>query len=116
MIKVLLVAALAAAAWMVVRGRPTALNLLARRVMTLTTILAGIVGVLFPSLVSEVAVAVGVGRGTDLVLYVFCVAFLFVSISLYMRLGQVQDRLVEVARAHALLEAEVRSGRPGDAP
>jgi small membrane protein len=107
-IKVLLVAALLGAAVMLVRGRPTALNLLVRRSLTLSVIVAGIVAVLVPSALTTVATTVGVGRGTDLVLYVLSVTFLFVSISLYLRLGQLHDQQVELARRHALLEAELR--------
>ena len=108
--KVLLVAALTAAALLLVRGRPTALNLLVRRTLTLATIAAGVVAVIVPDLVTDVARAVGVGRGADLVLYLLCVTFLFVSIALYLRLSDLHDRMVELARRHALLEAEVRSG------
>lgn len=113
-IKVLLVLGLAGAAVMLVRGRPSALNLLVRRALTLAAILGGIAAVLFPSALTEVAQSVGVGRGADLVLYALCVTFLFVTIALNLRLGQLSDRLVELARNHALLEAEVRSLRESD--
>ena len=53
----------------------------------------------------------GVGRGADLLLYVLCVTSMFVAIALYLRLGDLHDRLVELARRHALLEAEVRASR-----
>ena len=48
---------------------------------------------------------VGVGRGTDLVLYALCVAFLFMTIALYLRLNEMHDRYVELARRLALHEA-----------
>ena len=107
-IKVLLVVALAGAAVMLVRGRPTALNLLVRRGLTLAVIAGGIVAVLVPSALTAVAEAVGVGRGADLVLYILSVTFLFVTISLYLRLGQLHDRQVELARRYAIMEAELR--------
>lgn len=110
-IKVLLVAALGGAAVMLVRGRPSALNLLVRRTLTLAVIAGGIGAVLFPGALTEVARLVGVGRGADLVLYVLCVTFLFVTIALYLRLGQMHDQMVELARRHALLEAEVHAAR-----
>lgn len=110
-IKALLVLALGGAAVMLVRGRPTALNLLVRRSLTLGVIVGGIAAVIFPSALTEVAQAVGVGRGADLVLYVLCVTFMFVTIALYLRLGELHDKMVELARRHALLEAEVHSGR-----
>ncbi len=107
-IKALLVLALGGAAVMLVRGRPTALNLLVRRGLTLAVIAGGIVAVLVPSALTAVAKAVGVGRGTDLVLYILSVTFLFVTISLYLRLGQQHDRQVELARRFAIMEAELR--------
>ncbi|WP_205474720.1 DUF2304 domain-containing protein [Nocardioides sp. SYSU D00038] len=105
-IKLILVAALAGAAVTLVRGRRTALSLLVRRALTLGVLAAGVVAVLFPATVTEVARAVGVGRGTDLVLYLLVVTFLFVSISLYLRLGEMHDRYVELARRVALHEAD----------
>ncbi|CAN5616663.1 DUF2304 domain-containing protein [soil metagenome] len=110
-IKALLVVALGTAAFLLIRGRPTALNLLLRRAVTLAIILLGVVAVLAPSLVTRLANLVGVGRGTDLVVYVLGVTFLFVTIALYLRLGELHDRMVELARRYALLEAEVREGR-----
>lgn len=116
-IKILLVMALAGAAVMLVRGRPTALNLLVRRGLTLAVILGGIVAVLIPSALTAIATFVGVGRGADLVLYVLSVTFLFVSISLYLRLSQLHDSQVELARRFAIMEAEMvqrdeRENRP----
>ncbi len=106
-IKLLLVAGLAAAAFLLLRGKRSALGLLMRRSMALGAIALGIIAVLFPDLVSEAANAVGVGRGTDLVLYVLCVTFLFVTIAQNLRLAELRDRTVELARKQALLEAEL---------
>jgi small membrane protein len=106
-IKLLLVAGLAVAALMLLRGKRTALGLLMRRSLTIGAILLGIVAVLFPGLVTRAANAVGVGRGTDLVLYALCVAFLFVTIAQNLRITELHDRTVELARRQALLEAEL---------
>jgi small membrane protein len=106
-IKLLLIAGLAFAAFMVLRGKRTALGLLMRRSLALGAIGLGIIAVLFPGLVSEAANAVGVGRGTDLVLYLLCVTFLFVTIAQNLRLTELRDRTVELARKQALLEAEL---------
>ena len=107
-IKLLLLVGLAGAGFMLLRGRGTALGLLMRRSMALGAIVLGAVAVLFPGLVTEAANAVGVGRGTDLVLYVLCVTFLFVTIAQNTRMTQLRDRTVELARKQALLEAELR--------
>jgi hypothetical protein len=110
-IKLLLIAALAGAAFFLLRGRVSALSLLMRRSVTLLAIALGIGAVLFPSAVTEVANLVGVGRGTDLVVYVLAVSFIFVSMALYMRLAALQDRHVELTRRLALLEASVEGSR-----
>ncbi|GAB3767992.1 hypothetical protein FB382_002284 [Nocardioides ginsengisegetis] len=106
-IKVLLLASLGSAGLFVLRGHRSALNLLVRRALTLGAIACGGLAVLFPSAVTRTAELVGVGRGTDLVLYVLCVAFLFVSTSLYTRHTDMHDRFVELTRQQALLEAEL---------
>lgn len=105
-IKVLLLAALAGAAYVLVRGRRTALSLLLRRGLTLVLIALGALAVLFPDAVTRVAQAVGVGRGADLVLYLLCVTFLFVSVGLHVRLAELNDRYVELARGLALHDAD----------
>lgn len=110
-IKIVLVVGLAGAATLLIRGRTTALTLLLRRTLTLSVIALGVVAVLFPDLVTEVARAVGVGRGADLILYLLCITFLFVAIAIYLRLQLLHDRQVELARQHALLAAEVEALR-----
>ena len=104
-IKLLLLVALAAATYTLMHGRRTALSLLLRRAIALLAIAVGAVAVLFPDLVTQVANAVGVGRGTDLVVYLLCVAFLFTTIGLHMRLAALHDRFVELSRRLALSEA-----------
>jgi hypothetical protein len=104
-IKLILVATLGLAAVMLIRGRRSPLRLLMRRSLTLGAIGVGVLAVLFPESTTRVAGLVGVGRGTDLVLYALCVAFLFVTIALYLRLNEMHDRYVELARRLALHEA-----------
>jgi hypothetical protein len=104
-IKLILIATLGLAAVMLIRGRRSALRLLMRRSLTLGAIGLGVLAVLFPNSTTRVAALVGVGRGTDLVLYALCVAFLFVTIALYLRLNEMHDRYVELARRLALHEA-----------
>jgi hypothetical protein len=111
-IKVLLVAALVTAAFVLVRGRRTALSMLVRRGLALSAICVGVVAVLVPDALTEVAQTVGVGRGADLLLYLLCLTFLFVSIGLYMRLTEMNDRYVELARRLALHEANADAHHP----
>jgi hypothetical protein len=114
-IKLLLLGALAGAAAAVVRGRRTALSLLVRRALLLAAILAGAAAVLSPDTVTEVAELVGVGRGTDLLLYVLAVTFLFVTIGLHMRLAEMHDKYVALARELALHEATACRGAEPEA-
>ena len=111
-IKLLLLVGLTGAGYLLLRGRGTALGLLLRRSMAFGAIVLGAVAVLFPGLVTEAANAVGVGRGTDLVVYVLCVTFLFVTIAQNTRMTQLRDRMVELARRQALLEAELHDRKP----
>ena len=115
-IKVVLLGALAGAAYTLMHGRRTPLTLLVRRAIALLAIVLGAVAVLFPGLVTWVANEVGVGRGADLVLYLLCVAFLFTTIGLHLRLAAMHDRFVELSRRLALTEArrpvEDRSDHP----
>ena len=104
-IKLLLLAGLAAAAYTLMHGRRTALSLLVRRCIALLALALGAVAVLFPDLVTQAANAVGVGRGTDLLLYLLCVTFLFTTIGLHMRLAAMHDKFVELSRRIALSEA-----------
>lgn len=106
-IKLLLIAGLAAATYLLLHGRPSALGLLLRRSLMLGAILLGVLGVIFPGAVTAVANAVGVGRGTDLIVYALCVTFLFVTIAQNLRITELRDRTVELARKQALLEAEL---------
>ena len=110
-IKLLLIAALAAAAYTLMHGRPTALSLLVRRGIALLAIALGVVAVVVPDLVTRAAHLVGVGRGTDLIVYVLCVTFLFTIIGLHMRLAALNDRFVELARRVALNEAKDEASR-----
>jgi hypothetical protein len=66
----------------------------------------GVVAVLYPDAVTELAKSVGVGRGTDLVLYGLVVAFAFAMINTYLRFREWELRQARLARAVALRDAE----------
>ena len=104
-IKGILIAALLGAAYVVLHGRPSALNLLVRRALTLVAICAGVVAVLVPDAVTSIAHVVGVGRGADLVFYLACVTFLFTTIGLHLRLAALKDQYVALARQYAIDQA-----------
>jgi small membrane protein len=64
-----------------------------------------IFAILFPDSTNTIAHAVGVGRGADLLLYTLTVAFLLLLLIQYMHRREDQDRLVQLARRIALIEA-----------
>lgn len=73
-------------------------------------ILACIWAVLRPDDLTVVANWVGVSRGTDLLLYVLVVAFMFTTLSSYIRFREQELRYARLARAIALKNAV----KPGD--
>lgn len=111
----LLLAALLLAALLLMRAGGSTLALVLRRAFLLGGLACAALAVLFPSALTHVARALGVGRGADLVLYLLCVSFLFVAISVYRRLADLHDRYVELVRHVALLEADARE-RADEAP
>ncbi|HET6151863.1 MAG TPA: DUF2304 domain-containing protein [Marmoricola sp.] len=103
-IKFLLIAAALGFGFLMLR-RPTLANATAaRRLLGALFVLAGIVAVLMPNAVTNVANLVGVRRGTDLVLYILVMLFLFVSISLYQRVHALDQHVTDLTRHLALLD------------
>lgn len=68
-------------------------------------IVATVWAVLRPDDLTVVAQFVGVSRGTDLLLYVLVVAFMFVTLSTYVRFREQELRYARLARAIALQNA-----------
>lgn len=71
-------------------------------------VIAMIVTVLNPDLMTQLANLVGVGRGTDLLLYIVTGAFLFYVLTQYLRSQHQRDSVFRLARSVALLEAEAK--------
>lgn len=67
-----------------------------------------IVTVLNPDLMTKVANFLGVGRGADLLLYCVTGAFLFYTLTQYLKSQTHRDSLFRLARRIALLEAETK--------
>lgn len=103
-IKLLLVAAMVAVALFALRDRSSSTSLAVRRLVGLGFVAVASLAIVFPDLVTWLAKLVGVGEGTNLVLYVLVVAFLFVVVGMYQRLHQLEQRLIDLARALALTQ------------
>src|SRR5690349_9136379 len=112
LVKVALVAAIAVAGILALRGSRRAYHKVIWRSLLLLVMLAGALSVVFPDALTEIANAVGIGRGADLLLYLTVVTFMLVSVSLFRRLSGLERRYVELARQLALRDA--RLGQPGE--
>ena len=74
-------------------------------------VIAGVYAVLRPNDTTVVAHWLGVDRGTDLMLYALIIAFLFTTLSTYMRFKDLELRYARLARAIALDGAQAPDQR-----
>jgi hypothetical protein len=109
-IRVLLLAGLAAIGWLVFLRRT---KLPFHIVIVFGVIAVAAIAVLFPDITASAAVVVGVGRGVDLVTYLVEIGTLFVLLHYYTKFVEVERRLTEVVRELAILRAEVDRAAPG---
>jgi len=113
LIKILLLAGIAVFAVLAFRGSRRASYRLLWRGYGVLVALAAVLSVLYPNSLTEIAELVGVGRGADLVLYVLVVTFMLTSVVLFRRIGVLERRYVELARAMALREATIPPDEEG---
>ncbi|MDP3999861.1 MAG: DUF2304 domain-containing protein [bacterium] len=69
-------------------------------------VLAGVIAVLYPDVMNTLAGWVGVGRGADLLFYALTLAFIFVTLNIYLKFQDHDRRLTEIVREVAIKEAE----------
>jgi hypothetical protein len=123
-IKVILIAGILLVGWFAFRRTPSASTLAMRRLVGVAIIIGGSILVLWPDITSWLARLVGVGRGTDLLFYACVLVFMFVSLSQSQRVHSLEQRVVNLTRELALMEAAAadratrvdgaeRSGEPG---
>lgn len=72
-------------------------------------VVACLVSIARPDLLTQVAGWLGVGRGADLLLYVLIIAFAFVAINTYLKFKDYEERLAVVARRLAISEARLEA-------
>ena len=70
-------------------------------------VIAGVYAILRPDDTTVVANWLGVDRGTDLMEYALIIAFVFTTLSTYMRFKELELRYARLARAIALQGARV---------
>jgi hypothetical protein len=114
LIKLLLLAAIALIGYYSVRGGRRALHRVVWRGFVVSGLVASMVSVIDPGVLTWVANRLGVGRGADLLLYGLTVAFMLVSVVLFRRLADLERRYITLARTLALQDA--RPAATGDVP
>ena len=108
-IRILLLAGLAAIGWFVFLRR----NKLPFHIVTIFGLLGlGAVAVISPETTDWVARQVGVGRGADFVIYLSIVGMLFVLVHYYSKFVELQRNLTQLARELAILRAEMEHQLP----
>jgi hypothetical protein len=104
-IKLLLLGGIAAFGILAFRGGQSAAHRAFWRLGGLVVILAAALSVLFPDSLTTIAQSIGVNRGSDLLLYVLVVVFLLVVVILFRRVGELEQRYVDLVRRVAIDEA-----------
>lgn len=79
-----------------------------KRIALIALIAVGMIAVLSPESTNQVAHFLGIGRGADLLLYLTVVAFVFVSLNVYLKFRDLEHDLAQIARSVAILDAEMR--------
>ncbi len=101
-----------AALWFALHHRSRTEARAFRRVAFFVMLATIVVAVLFPALLTETANTLGIGRGADLVLYLTAIGLLYVSISVYLKFGDMDRRITLLARQIALMEDSGKIAHP----
>jgi hypothetical protein len=107
-IQFLLVPAVVLAVVLSLRSRNSVRGQARRKIIAALTVVAGVLSVVFPDLLQELADWTGVTRGTDLLLYALAVVLIYLVGSVSVRFREHEARMVRLAREVALTEAETR--------
>ena len=106
LIQIILVFAVLAISIHFMRSRGSSRTNAYKKMALVLFVMAAIVTVLFPELLTTIANALGVGRGSDLLLYGLTVVIIFQLFNNYAKDKHDQRRLVELSRKVAILEAQ----------
>lgn len=117
LIQVVLILAILGVALLLNRTTADSRHQAIRRLLLLGFVVAAVVSVAIPSVLSQLAAFVGVGRGTDLLLYALVIAFLSYIATSLRRTRQLTARITVLARELALAQARIedaeqRGARP----
>lgn len=100
----LLIIGVIVVAILAVRVLPGERSLALKRIFALLFIVAAVVAILFPQLLSAVAGFFGIGRGTDLLLYLSIIAALLFAVAAMRARARSDARVTDLARSVALME------------
>lgn len=104
-IQVLLIVAIVAL-FVLLRSRTSTKSRAWVKVGYIAFVFAGVYAILRPNDTTVLAHWLGVARGTDLMLYALIIAFIFTTLSTYMRFKDLELRYARLARAIALEGAQ----------
>lgn len=76
------------------------------KIVILVGLILGLVFVIFPDLTSKIANIIGVGRGADLLLYLSIIGGLFLFLSLYLKIRQLQREITRFVREDSVKNPE----------
>lgn len=82
-----------------------------KRIIFLLIIAFGITTIIYPSLINLLANFLGVGRGTDLLLYLLFVSFIFMTLTFYLKINILNDKLNKTISKISLIEGNKESGK-----
>lgn len=105
--QIILVLALLGIAVYLLRSSPSPRHLAIRRLVMLLGIIAGVVLIIWPNLLTSVAQLVGIGRGADLLFYLAIIVGLLYVVNEYKRSVQLTRTHTRLARELALTEARL---------
>jgi len=111
LIKLVLVAGVALVLVSFLRNRNAMRFQAGKKILIGLFVVACLLSIARPDLLSVVASWLGVGRGADLLLYVLIISFAFVAINTYLKFKDYEERLVVVARRLAISEARFEASR-----
>jgi hypothetical protein len=110
-IQVLLIVAIVTLLVYLLRSRRSAQSRAWVKVGYVLFVLAAVYAIVQPNDTTVMANWLGVARGTDLLEYALIIAFLFTTISTYMRFKDLELKYAQLARAVALEGARVPEGK-----
>jgi hypothetical protein len=107
----LLIIAVIGVALLALRSLRSDRALAMKRLLALLFVVAAVVAISVPSLLTDIAHMFGVGRGTDFLLYIFIVIGMLFAVAVIRAKARSDARVTRLARAVALIDARERELR-----